>query len=159
MKRSIRFGGLLCVLLLAAAVAFWTGPAQAANQTWDGGSVVDANWSTVENWNGDTAPPGSTSETTNADIATFDAAIANTWGDAVGNPIVTTASLNIGGIAFDTAAGNYFIGSTGGNSLLLSSGGAIQILNTLTAANAIETINAPLVIQGADGAYTWKSVV
>ena len=132
--------------------------AQAASQTWDGGSVANGNWSTVGNWLGDPTAPGATSGTTNTDVATFNAAIANTWGNAVGNPIVIdSATQNIGGISFGGATGNYFIGSTGGNSLLLTSGGAIQILNTLTATNAVETINAPLVIQGGGGTYTFAN--
>jgi len=139
--RLLRFGSLAA--LLAAQ------PAHAANQMWDGGSTVDGNWSTITNWDGDSAAPGATSGTTNADIATFNAAIANTWGLA-GTPIVIPSNQNIGGISFDATAGNYFIGTTTGNSIKLSSGGTIQILNTLAATNAIETVNAPLVIQGAE---------
>ena len=85
--------------------------ASATSIVWDGDSLVDGNWSTLLNWVGDAAAPGATSGTTNADIAVFNSAIANTWGNAAGNPIVTTASLNLGGINFNTAAGNYFIGS------------------------------------------------
>ena len=100
----------------------------------------------------------STSGTGNTDIATFNAAIANTWGNAVGNPIVIdSATQNIGGISFGGATGNYFIGSTAGNSLLLSSGGTIQVLGSLTATNAIATINAPLIIQGGGGTYTFAN--
>ena len=128
---------------------------QAANQTWDGGSAVNANWSTILNWNGDTAAPGATSGTTNADVATFNAAIANTWGNAVGNPIVITSGLNISGISFTQAAGNYFIGSTGGNAIKLTNGGTIQVLSGLTATNAVETINAPLALQGTT--YTFAN--
>ena len=129
--------------------------AQAASQTWDGGSTVNGNWSTITNWTGDPAAPGATSGTTNTDVATFNAAIANTWGNVVGNPVVIDSTTqNIGGISFGGATGNYFIGSTGGNSLLLSSGGSIQILGSLTATNAVETINAPLIIQGSGGIYT-----
>ena len=110
--------------------------------------MVDGNWSTVGNWSGGAAP-GSTSLTTSADVATFNAAIANTWGNAVGNPIlIDSATQNVGGLSFTGAAGNYFIGSTGGNALRLSAGGTIQILSGLTATNAIQTINAPLALQG-----------
>jgi len=127
----------------------------AANQTWTGG-VTNANWSTTNNWVGGAAP-GATSGTTNTDIATFNTAIANTWG-LVGSPIlIDSATQNIGGINFDGAAGNYFIGTTGGNSLKLTSGGTIQILSTLTSTNAVETINAPLVIQTAAGTYTFAN--
>jgi autotransporter-associated beta strand protein len=131
--------------------------ARAANQTWTGGSPNDGNWSDTLNWT-NSAAPGSTSTTTSTDVATFNAAIANTWGASAGNPVVIDQpTQDIGGISFDTAAGNYFIGSSGGNALLLTSGGTIQILSTLTATNAIETINAPLTIEGAAGTYTFAN--
>ncbi|MCE9555114.1 MAG: autotransporter-associated beta strand repeat-containing protein [Planctomycetes bacterium] len=130
---------------------------QAASQNWTGGSVVDGNWSTTANWSGGAAP-GSTAVLTNTDVATFNAAIANTWGNAVGNSVVLdSATQNIGGISFTTSSGNYFIGSTGGNTLKLTSGGTLQILAGLTATNAVETINAPLSIQLANGSYTFAN--
>jgi fibronectin-binding autotransporter adhesin len=130
----------------------------AASQNWTGGSAVDGNWGTALNWNG--AVPGSTSVLNSADVATFNAAIANTWGNSALNPIVINSTTqNISGLTFTLAAGNYFIGSTAGNRLLLSSGGTIQIAAALTATNAIETINAPLQIQGASGAtYTFTNL-
>ena len=138
----------------SACICSCIGTSRAADLLWDGGSVTNGNWSTVANWNGDTAVPGVTDGgTTNTDVATFNAALAHTWG-LTGTPVVTTANLNIGGMSFDSAAGNYFIGTTGGSAIKLSSGGTIQMLSTLTATNAIETINAPLVIQGAAGTYT-----
>ena len=126
LRRRLRHLSLLILL------ALWQigQPLRAASQTWTGGSVVNGNWSTIGNWSGGAAP-GSTSLTTSTDIATFNAAIANTWGNAAGNPIVIdSASQNISGITFTGAAGNYFIGSTGGNALKLTSGGTIQIANT-----------------------------
>lgn len=134
----------------------FTLPAMAASQNWDGGSLVNGNWSDVGNWNA--AVPGSTSVTTNTDVATFNAAIVNTWGDAVGNPVVIdSATQNIGGLSFTLASGSYFVGSTGGNALKLTSAGTIQILAGLTATNAVETINAPLAIQLAAGTYTFAN--
>ena len=125
----------------------------AADQTWDGGSITNGNWSTLANWNGDSAAPGRTSVLNSGDVATFNAAIANTWGNATGNPVaIDSTTQNISGISFTQAAGSYFLGTTAGNSLLLSSGGTIQILSGLTSTNAIETINAPLQIQGASSA-------
>ena len=148
-KSAILAGSIAALLAVQSA--------HAASQVWDGGSVVNGNWSTIENWVGDPAAPGDTASTTNADVATFNAVIANTWG-LVGTPIVIdSATQNIGGLAFDLLADNYFIGNTAGNSLLLSSGGTIQILNTLTATNAVETINAPLIIQGAGGTSTFAN--
>ena len=100
-------------LILAGSLA--TPLAQAASQTWDGGSGANGNWSTPLNWVGDAAAPGATSGTTNIDVATFNTAIANTWGNAVGNPImIDSATQNIGGISFGGATGSYFIGTTGG---------------------------------------------
>ena len=149
-KSAILAGSIAALLAVQSA--------QAASQVWDGGSLVNGNWSTIENWVGDPAAPGDTASTTNADVTTFNAAIANTWGNAVGNPLVIdSATQNIGGLSFDLLADNYFIGNTAGNSLLLSSGGTIQILNTLSATNAVETINAPLIIQGAGGTSTFAN--
>ncbi len=121
-RKSARIlAGSIAALVTAGSCA------QAANQTWDGGSGANGKWSNIINWVGDSAAPGATSGTTNTDIATFNAAIANTWG-LVGTPIlIDSATQNIGGISFGVAAGSYFIGTTGGNSLLLSSGGTIQI--------------------------------
>lgn len=117
--------------------------ASAANQTWDGGSAVNGNWSTLTNWSGDTAAPGSTSLINNPDIASFNTSIANGWGLS-GTPIVIDSpTQNIGGISFTDGAGNYFIGATGGNALRLSQGGVIDM-----SANAIVTMNAPLQLWG-----------
>jgi hypothetical protein len=131
-------------ILVASIAALLGSPsARAATYIWDGGSGVDGGWATTTNWGGDITAPGATSGTTNADIAVFNTAIANTWGNSAGNPIVIDANRNISGLTFTGATGNYFIGSTGGNALRLSSGGSIQI-GSLTATNAIVNINAPL---------------
>lgn len=143
----------LAALLLATAAHLY-----AADQTWTGGSGANGNWSTPANWSG-LAAPGATSGTTNPDVATFNAAIANTWGNAAGNPIVIdSASQNLGGLTFTGSPGNYFIGSAGGNALLLSSGGTTQITGGLGLNNPVLTINASVVIQGASGgAYTFSN--
>lgn len=132
-------------------------PAHGASQVWDGGSMADSLWSTAQNWLGDPTPPGGVGTTTNVDVATFSAAIANTWGDSALNAIGVDLDRNLGGISFTGNSGSYFIGATGGNALKLSNGGTIQILQALTAANAFATINAPLQIQGADGLYTLRN--
>lgn len=144
---------ILTVILTLAG-----GLATASDQTWTGGSAVDGNWSTGANWSGGAAP-GSTTVLDNGDVATFNAAIANTWGNAAGNPVVIdSASQNIGGLTFTGSPGNYFIGSTGGNSLLLSSGGAIQVTGGLGVTNPVFTINAPVQLQGAGGgSYTFSN--
>ncbi len=127
-----------------------------ASQIWDGGGA-NGIWSNVIDWLGDIAAPGDTVSTDNPDVGIFNAAIANTWGNAASNPIVIDPNRNLGGISFDLASGNYFIGSTTGNTLKVSSGGTIQILNTLTATNLTATINAPLQIQGPGGTYTFAN--
>ena len=128
--------------------------AQSASQTWlNTGS--NANWSDTGNWAG-AAAPGDTSVLTNLDVATFSSAVGTVG--SVGTPIIIdSATQNLGGISFGTTVGNYYIGSTGGNSLLLSSGASIQILTSLTATNAIETINAPLVLEGAGGSFAFTN--
>jgi autotransporter-associated beta strand protein len=135
--------------------------------TWQGGDANSGNWSYDDNWviGGS---PGTVSGVTSTAVATFNTALSagtsgfGTWGNSVSNPIVIDQTTqNIGGIGFDTAAANYFIGGTvggtgpGGNPLLLSSGGTTQILSTLSATNAQETINAPLVLEGS---YTLSNI-
>ena len=104
------------LFILISSVFNRPAAALAANQTWSGGSATNGNWSSPANWIG-LAPPGSTSILTSSDVATFNAPIANTWGSAVGNPIVIdSATQNIGGITFTAATDNYFIGGSVGGS-------------------------------------------
>jgi autotransporter-associated beta strand protein len=138
-------------LILAGSLA--ASLAQAADEIWSG-SGADAEWSSVGNWVSGLTTPGAISGTTSPDIATFNSGVINTWGGTVGNPILITPNLNLSGINFGSEAGSYFIGSTSGSPLLLTSGGSIQIFNTLTTAGVTETVNAPLIIQGASGTYT-----
>jgi len=148
----IKYRAVAVLALLLTSLA-----AHAAGQTWTGGSVANGAWSTGSNWGGGAAP-GSTVVTTSPDVAIFNTPIANTWGNTAVNPVVIdSVSQNIAGINFTGNAGNYFIGSTGSNSLLLTNGGTIQIQASLTATNATETINAPLVIEGANGTYTLQN--
>ena len=138
------------LILVGSLVASFT---QAADQIWNG-QGGDSEWSSVSNWVGDLAAPGSTTGTTNSDIATFDSAIANSWGDSEANPILIAPEFNLGGMKFTADAGSYFIGNLSGDTLLLTSGGSIQILSSLTASGVTATINSFLVIQGASGTYT-----
>jgi len=159
-RATARRFGRLQANLTAAAVAsgFLTADlAVAANGTWvTGGST--ANWTDASNWSNGTVPGATvtiTSANNDQSIATFNVAPI-TYGVA-GNPVVIdSASENIKSITFDTAAGDFVIGSSNLNSLFLSSAGSIQITNALAnAANSpvTETINAPLVIEGANGSY------
>lgn len=122
--------------MLAAAVVGLSGIAHAASGTWNG--TNSTTWSDLGNWT--TAVPGATSGTTNADIATFNAAPTNSV------PVVD-ANRNLKSITFDTATvGALTLGTTGGNPLLLTSGGTIK--NTNLVLNPI-TVNAPLNIYGS----------
>src|ERR1700722_17890522 len=101
MKFEIHRKPCHCVFALAIAAIVCAGilgnKAKAANQTWSGGSSANGNWSTATNWAGNLAP-GSTASTTNTDVATFNAAIVNGWGNS-GTPIVIdSATQNIGGL-------------------------------------------------------------
>ncbi len=142
-------------LLLLCSAACATG-LYAADGTWDGGGA-DANWTTLGNWSGDAEFPGATTGETNTDTATFDSAIANTWGES-GTPIlIDSATFNIRGITFGTTAvGDYTIGTTGGNALYLTSGGTIQILANAADTNT-QTISAPLIVVGENATYTFNN--
>ena len=145
-------GAQLSPLFLAAPSA------QAANGTWLN-TGTSANWTNTTNWLGGTVPGATTAITgsnANADTAIFNTAVG-TFGTSGSAIFIDSASENIRGITFDTAAGSYFIGGTAGNSLYLSSGGTTQILSTLTGTNVVETINAPLVIESANGTYTLQN--
>ncbi|MGV3663348.1 MAG: autotransporter-associated beta strand repeat-containing protein, partial [Prosthecobacter sp.] len=141
-------------ILLALGLGAWlagSSPLHAADQTWDGGSLIDGNWSTGANWLGDLVP-GSTSVLNSSDVATFTTAMANGWGTSLTPIVIDSAAQNIRGISFAGQAGSYVIGATSGNALLVSSGGTIQMLSTLAVASTA-TVNAPLVVQGASGTY------
>jgi fibronectin-binding autotransporter adhesin len=114
-------------------------------KTWSS-TAVNSDWSNAANWiNG---VPGSTTGTTNTDLAAF----------STGSTVLTPApdaGRNLQNITFDGATiGAYVIGTTSGNALLLTTGGTIQM--TTTAGNT-ETINAPLVLEGASGSYTFAN--
>ena len=144
------FLGASIATLLASLVLGSSSTLFAASATWSA-TPTDANWVTVStetNWStGAGAYPGSTSGVTNTDVATFNSASTQ-------NSItINSPTLNIGSITFSSGAGAYTIGSTSGNSLLLTSGGTIQTTGT----SNLEQVSAPLVIEGASGAYTISS--
>ena len=138
---------IACLAVLFLSIAF-SPTVHAASGSWLNTGAANANWSTASNWVSGTVP-GATTGTTNADTATFNTAVG-TYGTS-GTPIVIDSGRNLQRITFDlAAAGAYTIGATGGNALLLTSAGAI----TMNAAVAnTETINAPLVMEGAAGTY------
>ena len=144
---------------LAAALTLMAAEtARGSNQIWTGGSAANGNWSTGGNWSGSSAP-GSTSLLTSGDVATFNAAISNGWGSSASNPVIVDANRNIKGITFNAGVatvGNFFVGAVDGNALHLTTNGTLQISNG-TATNPTETVNAPLVIEGANGTYTFAN--
>ncbi len=129
----------------------------AAAQSAQAATIVDApaptslNWNDAGNWTGGVVP-GSTTGTTSADIASFTAAYTGgTQPTTAANALVIDTNRNISGITIDAPfATAIFIGTTGGNALLLSNAGTIY-----NHAGAVETINAPLVFEGAT--YTISS--
>src|SRR5262249_16005897 len=59
------------------------------------GSATDGNWTDGSNWVGGAAPGDTSGGTTSADVATFNAAIAHTWGNAAANPVVIDSPSEI----------------------------------------------------------------
>ncbi len=122
-----------------------------ATEAWTGGANTGA-WQISGNWQAG-AIPGNTTGTpgnyTNTDTATFN-------GPGNGQLAITPDSnRNLQSIVFDTAsAGAYVVGTTGGNPLLLTNNGGIQTTPTVT---NTETVNAPLVIEGAASTITSNS--
>jgi autotransporter-associated beta strand protein len=123
-------------LLLAALFLLSGVSARAQTSTWQGATGAD--WGTAGSWN-PSGVPGSGA------TALFSA----TGTISVANAIADESITNI---TFAAGAGVYTVGGVGTNSLLLQSGG--EILNS---ASNIETINAPIVLEGANGTYAFSS--
>ncbi len=118
-----------------------------AAKSWTG--AVDGNWGTTTaptNWAGGIIP-GATAGTTNSDTADFNAGSGNTT-------VTVDSGRNVRSITFEAAASAYTVGAAGGNTLLLSNGGTIQ---TTSAVANDENVNAPIVLEGANGRYTFSS--
>jgi len=114
--------------------------------TWNS-VAADTNWANAANWVGGLIP-GSTSGTTNTDLAAFSS------GSNILNPM-PDAGRNVQNITFDQpGVGAFVIGTAAGNALLLTSGGKVQ---TTAMDGATQTVNAPLVLEGANGTYTFSS--
>ncbi len=111
---------------------------------WTG--AADTSWLNPANWTN--GPPGATAGTTNVETVIFSQ-------NAPHSPLAIDAGRNIQTITFDTAAVNALtIGTTSGPALLLTAGGTIQ--TTATVANP-QAVNAPLVLEGTGGAFTFTS--
>ncbi len=117
------------------------------SSNWTG--ATSTNWGDA-NWSG--AVPGVSGATdataTNTDTAVFNANPTN----AV--PVIDSGR-NLQTVTFDTAnVGALTLGSTTGNALLLTGGGTIQTTAKVAAA---QNVNAPLVLEGGAGSYTFFS--
>lgn len=138
---------IVFAILIAALLAL--PQAHAADATW----IVNANgnWNDSTNWSGGNVP-GSTTSTTNTDIATFGGSITG----GVTNSI--DADRNIGGITFDydyTGSGN---GYSLKNNILLSDGGVIQEISTATPSGSrISRFQNDVYIQGDGGSATIRN--
>jgi fibronectin-binding autotransporter adhesin len=131
-------------VLSAAAVASLFAQhrsALAASVTWLG-TAANNNWSNTGNWVGG-AYAGSTSSTTDTDIAYFNTNATNKA------PVFDLTNFNLAGFTFDAGAGAFTVGSTSGPAVLLSSGGATTLTSGDTAA---QIVNAPIVIENAAAA-------
>ncbi len=111
--------------------------------SWSGGG--NGTWANASNWAASMIP-GATSGTTSNDTVVFN----------TGNTVPTIdASRNVQTILFESAnVGALTIGAIGGNSLLLTAGGSIQVTSWVVNP---QTINAPLVLEGANALYTFNS--
>jgi autotransporter-associated beta strand protein len=101
-----------CAVLLAA---FTAGTAQAVTYAWDGGSTVDSNWSTGENWNPDGAPVSAANT-----LIQFNGTTRLTPAQDIGTPFVLNRLEFLGGATYTTA---FAIGS---NQLQFVANGATQ---------------------------------
>ncbi len=129
-----------------------------AQSIWDGGSVVDSNWSTPANWAGDVAPPnngsdviqfaGSTRLTPNTDVAwqltslTYNAgagAFVNGGMQlTIGSGGITNNAVNIETINNDIVLSNTQAWTAATGNLMF--GGAVNLaVNTLTVTGASNT--------------------
>ena len=119
-------------------------PTWSANPT----GTPNTDWNQPGNWLNNLVPGVHDGTTTNTDLATF------TTNSTVLTPM-PDLNRNVQSITFDTsAAGAYVVGTTGGNPLLLTAGGTIQTTSTVV---NTQTVNAPLVLEGANASYAFSS--
>lgn len=133
------------VAAAAAVTAFLVCPqAHAADGSWNVNTA--GNWNDAGNWT--PGIPGTTSGTTNTDIATFGNAITSN------KNITVDANRNIGGITFSSTAAFAYNLITG--SLLLSDGGVIQ-QTAGRGAGINDQVVVPITFQGDGGSATITS--
>lgn len=134
-------------ICLAAVLAMSLQPtSRAANATWKT-APADGTFSNGNNWSTGSAP-GSTSTTTNTDVATFN--------DSNITAITVDANRNLKTITFDLAASAYTFSS---GSFRLTSAGAITLASTFSgSANTVETFNTSILLL-ANGSFTNASSI
>ncbi len=111
------------------------------------GTAATSTWSDAGNWQNNLIP-GAASGVSNTDTATFNLTTAT-------SPLTIDSGRNLQNITFDTAAVTpNIIGTTTGNAIALTNGGTIQ--TTASVVNP-QTINAPLILEGTGGTYTFTS--
>jgi autotransporter-associated beta strand protein len=115
-------------------------PAVGAIGVWSQNAITGG-WASSVNWNSGVVP-GAASGTTNADTAFFSSPSTTAL-------ILPDLNRNLQSISFDTSATAYTIGTANGNGLLLTGGGTIQIAGGFASSNVTETVNAPLMLEGA----------
>lgn len=136
-------------MLAAAAVvglAFSPGTSFAASAAWN----VDASglWATGANWNPN-APPGATTGTASADVATFSLALG------AGRTVTVDPNRNVLSVAFgNTSAFGYTLG---GDALLLTNAGSIQTTGAGLAHTDVVASNVVIQADLAAGAYTFAA--
>jgi fibronectin-binding autotransporter adhesin len=127
-QRVARLGRLLTAGMLFVLPMLNVQPASAATITWDGGSVVDGNWSRAENWAGDVLP-------VDGDSLVFPSGAARlTNTNDMGGTLTTIETVTISGDAY----------TIGGNALTITpvSSIAIQFTGTNNAWDIDTTISA-----------------
>lgn len=123
--------------LIVALLAFAAASGWAADQTWDGGSGADSDWSTNQNWGNNAEPNGT------ADGATMDGSTRLT-------PNLDIA-VTLNRLTFAAGAGNFTIGGTNA----LTMGGTSPVIEVLAGSQTISSqfaLAANLTIYVAPGA-------
>lgn len=146
----------LTSLSLSLIVLAFPHIARGTSQDWTGGSLSNGNWATSANWHLDTTPPASNQR------ATFNAAIANTWGESAANPIELGTGRTIRYITVTGTSGSYFIGASDGNALTMASSagdGGLWLMDNFLENSPTFTINAPVVLAEVTTAahHRWKN--
>ena len=114
--------------LVGLMVVSFAAVVYAADRTWDGGSAIDANWSSVTNWDGNLTAPA-------AGDALF---FAGTTRLVNTNDLTVTPDMSVAGLTFNSGAGAFALW---GNRITLSG-------NVTNWSSNAQTINLPMILSG-----------